>query len=106
MSTVMTGAPARRWDYKQVRCINLAKRGLLALNLEWVGMGQLNTPGFSHYKINQLDLLGTSGIAVHYLAQSRAIDLMLEHPKRRSGTDRGYRAFGRRMADDIHQLAR
>ena len=67
-------------DYKQLRCINLAKRGLLALNLEWVGMGQLNTPGFSHYKINQLDLLGTSGIALHYLAQSRAIDLMLEHP--------------------------
>ncbi len=67
-------------DYKQLRCINLAKRGLLALNLEWVGMGQLNTPGFSHDKINQLDLLGTSGIALHYLAQSRAIDLMLEHP--------------------------
>ncbi|MCY4595400.1 MAG: hypothetical protein OXC19_11475 [Bryobacterales bacterium] len=54
-------------DYKQLRCINLAKRGLLALNLEWVGMGQLNTPGFGHYKINQLDLLGTSGIALHYL---------------------------------------
>ncbi len=67
-------------DYKQLRCINLAKRGLLALNLEWVGMGQLDTPGFSHDKINQLDLLGTSGIALHYLAQSRAIDLMLEHP--------------------------
>ncbi len=67
-------------EYKQIRCINQAKRGLLALNLEWVGMGQLNTPGFSHYKINQLDLLGTSGIALHYLAQSRAIDLMLQHP--------------------------
>ena len=67
-------------EEKQIRCINQAKRGLLALNLEWVGMGQLNTPGFNHYKINQLDLLGTSGIALHYLAQSRAIDLMLEHP--------------------------
>ena len=67
-------------NYKQIRCINQAKRGLLALNLEWMGMGQLNTPGFSHSKINQLDLLGTSGIARHYLAQSRAIDLMLEHP--------------------------
>ena len=67
-------------DYKQIRCINQAKRGLLALNLEWVGMGQLDTPGFSHYKINQIDLLGTSGIAIHYLAQSRAIDLMLDHP--------------------------
>ncbi len=67
-------------EYKQARCINQAKRGVLALNLEWVGMGQLNTPGFGHYKINQIDLTGTSGIAVHYLALSRAIDLLLEHP--------------------------
>ncbi|MDE0101317.1 MAG: acetylxylan esterase [Bryobacterales bacterium] len=66
-------------DYKQIRCINLAKRGVLALNLEWIGMGQLNTPGFGHYKINQLDLVGTSGVALHYLALSRAIDLMLDH---------------------------
>lgn len=67
-------------EYKQARCINQAKRGVLALNLEWVGMGQLNTPGFGHYKINQIDLAGTSGIAVHYLAMSRAIDLLLDHP--------------------------
>lgn len=67
-------------DYKQIRSINQAKRGLLALNVEWIGMGQLNTPGFSHYKINQLDLLGTSGVALHYLAQKRAIDLLLAHP--------------------------
>ena len=31
--------------YKQIRCINQAKRGMLALNVEWLGMGQLNTPG-------------------------------------------------------------
>ncbi|MGH7362090.1 MAG: hypothetical protein ACREJI_10815, partial [Candidatus Methylomirabilales bacterium] len=28
-------------DYKQARCINLAKRGMIVLNLEWLGMGQL-----------------------------------------------------------------
>src|ERR1051325_8244459 len=28
--------------YKQIRCINQAKRGLLVLNPEWIGMGQLN----------------------------------------------------------------
>ena len=27
--------------YQQIRCINLAKRGMLALNVEWFGMGQL-----------------------------------------------------------------
>ncbi|MBI3880430.1 MAG: hypothetical protein HY301_10260 [Verrucomicrobia bacterium] len=31
--------------YKQIRCINLAKRGVLALNVEWLGMGQLRSPG-------------------------------------------------------------
>ena len=67
-------------DFKQIRVINQAKRGLLALNLEWMGMLQLGSPGFSHSKINQLDLLGTSGVALHYLAQTRAIDLMLDHP--------------------------
>ena len=27
--------------YKQVRCVNLARKGLIALNVDWVGMGQL-----------------------------------------------------------------
>ncbi len=67
-------------DYKQVRCINQAKRGMLALNVEWVGMGQLATPGFDHYKLNQIDLCGTSGVAVHYLYMKRALDLLLAHP--------------------------
>lgn len=63
--------------YKQIRCINLAKRGILALNLEWMGMGQLRGPGFTHYKLNQLDLCGTSGVATHYLAMKRALDILL-----------------------------
>lgn len=66
--------------YKQIRCINLAKRGMLALNVEWVGMGQLRTPGFSHASLNQLDLCGTAGIAVHFLAQTRGLDVLLAHP--------------------------
>ena len=32
-------------EYKQMRCINLAKRGMIVLNVEWIGMGQLSTPG-------------------------------------------------------------
>lgn len=64
-------------DYKQVRCINQARRGMLALNVEWIGMGQLGTGGFGHGLINAIDLCGTSGIAVHYLYLSRALDLLL-----------------------------
>lgn len=66
--------------YKQERCINLAKKGCLALNLEWVGMGQLREPGFAHSKMNQLDLCGTSGLAPFYLSMTRGIDALLAHP--------------------------
>ena len=68
-------------DYKQLRCINQAKRGMLALNVEWLGMGQLQGDGYAHYRSNQIDLCGTSGLAPFYLAMSRALDLLLAHPK-------------------------
>jgi dienelactone hydrolase len=67
--------------YKQIRCINQAKRGMLALNVEWFGMGQLAGENFHHGRMNQLDLCGTSGLAPFYLAMTRALDLLiaLEH---------------------------
>jgi len=72
--------------YKQRRCINQAKRGILALNLEFLDMGQLRGSGFSHNRLTQLDLCGTSGLAPFYLALKRGLDvaLSLEHadPKR------------------------
>jgi hypothetical protein len=66
--------------YKQIRCINLAKRGMLALNVEWLGMGQLKGDGFSHNRMNQLDLCGTSGLAVFFLAMQRGLDVLVDHP--------------------------
>ena len=67
-------------DYKQMRCINMAKRGMLVLNVEWFNMGQLKGPGFQHYAMNQLDLCGTSGIAPFYLAMTRGLDVLLALP--------------------------
>lgn len=67
-------------EYKQIRCINQAKRGIISLNLEWFNMGQLRTTGFTHYKLNQLDLCGTSGVGPFYLAMSRGLDVLLAHP--------------------------
>jgi hypothetical protein len=73
-------------NYKQIRCINQAKRGIIALNPEWLGMGQLRGEGFGHYRMNQLDLCGTSGLAPFYLAMKRGLDVLLAHenadPKR------------------------
>ena len=66
-------------DYKQLRCINLVKRGMIVLNPEWIGMGQFaNRMG--HYQMNQLDLCGASGIAPFYLNMSKGIDVLLGHP--------------------------
>ena len=74
-------AEGKAVDYKQLRSINLAKRGMIVLNVEWFGMGQLRTDGFAHGRMNQLDLCGASGLAPFYLAMRRAIDLglALEH---------------------------
>jgi hypothetical protein len=58
-------------DYKQIRCINQAKRGIIALNVEWLGMGQLALPNFKHYRMNQLDLCGTSGVSPFFLSMRR-----------------------------------
>jgi hypothetical protein len=66
--------------YKQIRCINQAKRGMLALNVEWLGMGQLRGTGYSHTRMNQLDLCGTCGMAPFYLVMKRGLDVLLSHP--------------------------
>ncbi len=67
----------KQYPPKQLRCINQAKRGIIALNVEWVGMGQLRTPGFAHSRMHQLDLCGASGLAPFFLNMQRALDLLL-----------------------------
>jgi dienelactone hydrolase len=71
--------------YKQLRCINQAKRGMLALNVEWFDKGQLQGAYYNHAILNQLDLCGASGVAPFYLAMERALDLLLalEHADRK-----------------------
>ncbi|MCC7422457.1 MAG: acetylxylan esterase [Planctomycetaceae bacterium] len=73
-------AQGKAADYKQIRCINLAKRGVIVLNVEWLNMGQLRSNDFTHYRMNQLDLCGTSGLAPFYLSMSRGIDILLQQP--------------------------
>jgi dienelactone hydrolase len=63
-------------DYKQARCINLAKRGMLALNIEFIGMGQL-TASIPHNRLACMDLFGVSGVGVFYSAVKRGLDVLL-----------------------------
>ncbi len=66
--------------YKQVHCINQVKRGMLALNVEWLGMGQLLQPNLIHSRMNQLDLCGVSGVAPFYLSLKHGLDVLLAQP--------------------------
>ena len=72
-------AGGKAMDYKQARCINLAKRGMLALNTEFLGMGELRD--VDHNRIGHLDLCGIAGIGVFYLLMKRGLDVLLAHPK-------------------------
>ncbi len=65
---------------QQARSINLAKKGLYAIDPEWIGQATLASEGLLHYRMNQLDLVGTSGLAVHYEALRRAVDIALGLP--------------------------
>ncbi|MEM2029265.1 MAG: acetylxylan esterase [Candidatus Bathyarchaeia archaeon] len=65
--------------YTQARCINLAKRGMLALSMEFIGMGELSA-NVDHGRIGHLDLCGVAGVAVFYLAMKRGLDVLLSHP--------------------------
>ncbi len=67
----------KQYPPKQLRCIHMAKHGVIALNIEWVGMGQLHTPGYHHGRMNQLDLCGVSGLAVFYLNMRAGLDVLL-----------------------------
>ena len=67
-------------EYKQKRCINFAKRGILALSLEWLYCGELNVPENKHEFGAHLDLVGANGVGLFYLAMRRGLDYLYEHP--------------------------
>jgi dienelactone hydrolase len=66
--------------FEQKFCINQALRGIIALNPEWLGTGELDVPGDSHWLISQLDLVGANGVGLFYLAMRRALDYLYSDP--------------------------
>ncbi len=78
------GAPGKTVEYKQKRCITLARNGVLALNLEWLGFGELSGKGNSHWYAPHLDLVGVHELGLFYLAMRKGLDYLHQHP----GVDR------------------
>lgn len=74
------GPPGKAIEYKQKRCIHLARHGLLALNLEWIGMGELSAKENSHWFAAHLELAGANSLGLFYLAMRRGLDFLWDHP--------------------------
>lgn len=68
------------YEFKQKRCISFAKHGILALNLEWFGFGELSKEGNDHSFAAHLDLAGANGVGVFYLEMRRGLDYLYLHP--------------------------
>jgi len=79
-----TGPPGKSVEYKQKRCINFARQGILALSLEWIGFGELSQSENEHDFGAHLDLVGSNGLGLFYLAMRKGLDYLYEHP----GVDR------------------
>ena len=79
------GAPGKAVEYKQKRCINFARRGILALNLEWLAFGELSQPENSHWFGSHLNLVGAQEVGLFYLAMRKGLDYLDQHPN----ADRG-----------------
>jgi dienelactone hydrolase len=74
------GPPGKTVEYKQKRCITFARNGIVALNLEWLGFGELSAKGNSHWYAGHLDLVGAHELGLFYLAMRRGLDYLYEHP--------------------------
>jgi dienelactone hydrolase len=75
------GAGGKAVEHKQKRCINQARRGILALSLEWMNFGELSGEENAHNHIGLLDLAGENGVGLFYLAMRRGLDYLYEDPR-------------------------
>lgn len=67
-------------EYSQKLCINYAKRGIMALTLEWFGAGELGEPENNHWNGAHLDLVGSNELGLFYLEMRRGLDFLYNHP--------------------------
>jgi dienelactone hydrolase len=74
------GPPGKAVEYKQKRCINFARHGILALNLEWMAFGELGNKENQHWFGGHLDLVGANELGLFYLAMRKGLDYLYDHP--------------------------
>jgi len=67
-------------EYKQKRCIQQAKMGIMSLNVEWFNFGELARKENEHWFGAHLDLVGANEIGLFYLAMRKGLDYLYERP--------------------------
>jgi len=75
------GPGGKAVEHKQKRCINQARHGMFALSLEWIGFGELASAENAHNNIGLLDLAGSNGVGLFYLAMRRGVDFLANDPR-------------------------
>ncbi len=73
-------AAGNKEEFEQKFCINQALKGMMALNLEWINMGDSKTSFNDHDYGAHLDLVGMSGVGLFYLAMRRGLDYLAANP--------------------------
>ena len=74
------GPPGKAVEYKQKRCINYARHGILALNLEWFFFGELEKKGNEHWFGAHLDMVGANELGLFILEMRKGLDYLYNHP--------------------------
>ena len=74
------GPSGKAVEYKQKRCINFAKHGIIALNLEWFRFGELSREENTHWFGAHLDLVGANALGLFLLEMRRGLDYLYNHP--------------------------
>ncbi len=86
-------------EYEQKRCINFAKRGIVALDVEFIGFGELTNPENAHDFASQLNLVGSNALGTLLSFHAARAGLPERIAGGRHNSDRRDRAFRRGMAD-------
>jgi dienelactone hydrolase len=68
-------------EYEQKRCINFAKRGIVALDVEFIGFGELANPENAHDFGSQLNLVGSNALGLFYLSMRHGLDYLAKLPE-------------------------
>jgi dienelactone hydrolase len=74
------GAVGKAIEFKQKRCINYARHGIVALSLDWFLHGELNQKENDHWFGAHLDLAGANVLGIFYLEMRRGLDYLYNDP--------------------------